>query len=286
MHNTSVNNLFTLMRQIANHNLLLSSEYSTEAFRAKKLCKDLNLEVPQNLNDFLASSAKLQYLNVILDKVLGQEQGHKILIFSQFKGMLSLLADFLAVKGLKSLKIDGSTSQSSRQVLIDKFNQPDYKVFLLSTRAGGLGLNLTQADTVVIFDSDFNPHNDQQALSRAHRIGQKNNVIVYRLVSKDSVEEKIAEQSKRKMMLDTAVQQNTKEMVLKVLKFGAKKLFSNHQKDKEGDGKRSYEVDLEALEKLLDREAQFEALRQEQAKEMERGGKEDNQGVFDYLAHF
>ena len=159
---------------------------------------------------------------MILDKTLAE---HKVLIFSQFKGMLQLLSDFLAIKGVKSLRICGDTPNSMRQSLIDKFNEPDYRVFLLSTRAGGLGLNLTQADTVIIFDSDFNPHNDQQALSRAHRIGQKNNVLVYRLVCKDSVEERIMEQAKKKLMLDTAVQQSSKEMVLKVLKFGTQKLF-------------------------------------------------------------
>ena len=79
-------------------------------------------------------------------------------------------------------------------MLIDKFTQePDYKVFLLSTRAGGLGLNLVAADTVFILDSDWNPHNDLQALSRAHRIGQKRNVLVYRFLAKNSVEERILE---------------------------------------------------------------------------------------------
>ena len=96
--------------------------------------------MPQNLEDFLAPSAKLQYLNVILDKTLAS---HKVLIFSQFKGMLTLLSDFLAIKGIKSLRICGDTPNSERQGMIDKFNEPDYRVFLLSTRAGGLGLNLT-----------------------------------------------------------------------------------------------------------------------------------------------
>ena len=89
--------------------------------------------------------------------------------------------------------------------MIDLFNAPtsDFKIFLLSTKAGGLGINLTSADTIVIFDSDFNPHNDVQALNRAHRIGQKNNVMVYRLVCKNSVEERIIEAAKQKLMLDT-----------------------------------------------------------------------------------
>ena len=232
---------------------------------------------------------------MILDKTLAE---HKVLIFSQFKGMLQLLSDFLAIKGVKSLRICGDTPNSMRQSLIDKFNEPDYRVFLLSTRAGGLGLNLTQADTVIIFDSDFNPHNDQQALSRAHRIGQKNNVLVYRLVCKDSVEERIMEQAKKKLMLDTAVQQSSKEMVLKVLKFGTQKLFKqaeteacdggNEQaKDGKVEVRKAYEIDFEALDKLLDRDGQFEALLKEQAKEAANSGGESSQyrqGAFDYLA--
>lgn len=85
--------------------------------------------------------------------------------------MLSLLQDYLSYKGISYLKLDGDTPTYQRQHLVDQFKLPEVRVFLLSTRAGGLGLNLTEADTVVIMDSDFNPHNDQQALARAHRIG-------------------------------------------------------------------------------------------------------------------
>ncbi len=106
---------------------------------------------------------------------------------------------------MKFLRLDGETESQKRQKLIDLFNAPqsEYNIFLLSTKAGGLGINLTTADTIVIFDSDFNPHNDVQALNRAHRIGQKNNVMVYRLICKHSVEERIVEAAKHKMMLDT-----------------------------------------------------------------------------------
>ena len=91
------------------------------------------------------------------------------------------------------LRLDGDTQNSKRQRLIDMFNSEGsaYKIFLLSTKAGGLGINLTSADTIFIFDSDFNPHNDIQALNRAHRIGQKNNVMVYRFACANSVEERI-----------------------------------------------------------------------------------------------
>ena len=218
----TLSNIYIYMRLIADHTLLLGAEYCTDNFRSKKLCAELGVPFPQTLDDFILPSAKLQYLNVMLDKIL---VSHKVLIFSQFKGMADLVGDFLALKGIKCLKLSGDTPNSTRQKLIDQFDKPECKVFILSTRAGGLGLNLTQADTVFIMDSDFNPHCDQQALSRAHRIGQKNNVIVYRFVCKDSVEERILEQAKRKMMLDTAVQQDSKEMMLKVLRFGTQKLF-------------------------------------------------------------
>jgi SNF2 family DNA or RNA helicase len=83
------------------------------------------------------------------------------------------LSDYLIIKGIKYLRLDGETESQKRQKLIDLFNAPnsEYRIFLLSTKAGGLGINLTTADTIVIFDSDFNPHNDVQALNRAHRIG-------------------------------------------------------------------------------------------------------------------
>lgn len=139
----------------------------------------------------------------MMDKMF--ERGHRILLFTQFRGSLDILSDYLLMKGVKYLRLDGETENLKRQKLIDLFNasNSEFKIFLLSTKAGGLGINLTTADTIVIFDSDFNPHNDVQALNRAHRIGQKNNVMVYRLVCKNSVEERIIEAAKRKLMLDT-----------------------------------------------------------------------------------
>lgn len=111
---------------------------------------------------------------------------------------------------------------------------------MLSTKAGGLGINLTTADTIVIFDSDFNPHNDVQALNRAHRIGQKNNVMVYRLVCKNSVEERIIEAAKHKLMLDTMMthsnsnaqkKEEDSNSLYQILKFGTKKLFEDSKLD-------------------------------------------------------
>lgn len=123
---------------------------------------------------------------VLLAKMLKllKEQGHRVLIFSQMTKMLDLLEDFLEASGYKYERIDGAITGNTRQEAIDRFNAPGAAqfVFLLSTRAGGLGINLATADTVIIYDSDWNPHNDIQAFSRAHRIGQANKVSVsYRL---------------------------------------------------------------------------------------------------------
>jgi chromodomain-helicase-DNA-binding protein 4 len=124
------------------------------------------------------ASGKLVLLSKML-RVL-KEQGHRVLIFSQMTKMLDILEDFLEGEQYKYERIDGGITGTLRQDAIDRFNAPGAPqfVFLLSTRAGGLGINLATADTVVIYDSDWNPHNDIQAFSRAHRIGQANKVLI------------------------------------------------------------------------------------------------------------
>eukprot|EP01086_Lenisia_limosa_P007218 TRINITY_DN26719_c0_g1_i1.p1 TRINITY_DN26719_c0_g1~~TRINITY_DN26719_c0_g1_i1.p1 ORF type:complete len:292 (+),score=87.34 TRINITY_DN26719_c0_g1_i1:56-877(+) len=121
--------------------------------------------------------------------------------------LLSILEDFLYNRNHKYMRLDGTTSSERREELLKEFNQPDsdYFVFLLSTRAGGLGLNLQTADTVIIFDSDWNPHADLQASDRAHRIGQKNEVRVLRMVTASPVEELILARASGKLDLDQKV---------------------------------------------------------------------------------
>lgn len=128
----------------------------------------------------MKASGKLELLEKML-RVL-KKQGHRVLIFSQMTKMLDILEDFLDGAGYKFERIDGGITGTQRQDAIDRFNAPGAQqfVFLLSTRAGGLGINLATADTVIIYDSDWNPHNDIQAFSRAHRIGQANKVMIYR----------------------------------------------------------------------------------------------------------
>uniref|UniRef100_A0A4W4ELC4 DNA helicase n=1 Tax=Electrophorus electricus TaxID=8005 RepID=A0A4W4ELC4_ELEEL len=141
------------------------------------------------------SSGKLLLLQKMLRRL--KEGGHRVLIFSQMTKMLDLLEDFLENEGYKYERIDGGITGAMRQEAIDRFNAPGAVqfVFLLSTRAGGLGINLATADTVIIYDSDWNPHNDIQAFSRAHRIGQNKKVMIYRFVTKASVEERITQRT-------------------------------------------------------------------------------------------
>lgn len=150
------------------------------------------------------ASGKLRALEQLLSHL--KKNGHKVLIFSQMTEVLSILEDFLLNKGWGYCRLDGSTHLEDRQVGIDAFNKDPTSndklfVYLLSTRAGGLGINLTAADTCILFDSDWNPHADSQAQDRCHRIGQKKPVVVYRLLTRGSVEIDMMEKqiSKRKL---------------------------------------------------------------------------------------
>jgi len=117
------------------------------------------------------SSGKFELLDRMLPKMIAS--GHKVLIFSQFTQLLNVMCHFFDYRGIKHLKLDGAMKQEERHQNMMIFNnkESEFRVFLLSTRAGGQGLNLQVADTVIIFDSDFNPQMDEQAKDRAHRIG-------------------------------------------------------------------------------------------------------------------
>ncbi|KAM9522859.1 chromodomain-helicase-DNA-binding protein 5-like isoform 5-T5 [Salvelinus alpinus] len=231
-------------------------------------------------NQLVKSSGKLTLLQKMLRKL--KDEGHRVLIFSQMTKMLDLLEDFLEYEGYKYERIDGGVTGGLRQEAIDRFNAPGAQqfCFLLSTRAGGLGINLATADTVIIYDSDWNPHNDIQAFSRAHRIGQNKKVMIYRFVTRASVEERITQVAKRKMMLTHLVVRPglgsktgsmSKQELDDILKFGTEELFKDemeaaaramgsHQKlcknngdIKDGDEGSVIHYDDNAISKLLDR---------------------------------
>ncbi|XP_043204672.1 transcription activator BRG1-like isoform X1 [Amphibalanus amphitrite] len=155
--------------------------------------------------DLYRASGKFELLDRILPKL--KHCGHRVLLFCQMTQLMAIMEDYLNYKGYKYLRLDGTTKAEERGELLRAFNQPDseYFLFMLSTRAGGLGLNLQTADTVVIFDSDWNPHQDLQAQDRAHRIGQKNEVRVIRLMAVNSVEERILAAAKYKLNMDEKV---------------------------------------------------------------------------------
>ncbi|BFZ16660.1 hypothetical protein BsWGS_19698 [Bradybaena similaris] len=151
------------------------------------------------------SSGKFELLDRILPKL--KHSNHKVLLFCQMTSLMSIMEDYFVYRGFRYLRLDGTTKSEDRGNLLAMFNAKDspYFIFLLSTRAGGLGLNLQTADTVVIFDSDWNPHQDLQAQDRAHRIGQKNEVRVLRLMTVNSVEERIQAAARYKLNVDSKV---------------------------------------------------------------------------------
>lgn len=153
----------------------------------------------------VTSSGKMLLLDRLLPALF--ERGSKVLIFSQFSTQLDILWDYCAeLRGWKTCRISGSISQPERQAQIEEFNNnPECKVFILTTRAGGQGINLASADTVILFDSDWNPQQDLQAQDRAHRIGQKRPVIVYRLATKGTVEEDLLMSADAKRRLEKLV---------------------------------------------------------------------------------
>eukprot|EP00054_Salpingoeca_dolichothecata_P035663 m.5941 g.5941 ORF g.5941 m.5941 type:complete len:567 (-) comp5724_c0_seq2:168-1868(-) len=154
--------------------------------------------------DLVRSSGKLQLLDQLLPAL--KKKGHKVLIFSQMTKLLDILGMYLDMRKHKYCRFDGATSLAERGRQIDEFNtNKDVFVFLLSTRAGGLGVNLTAADTVIIYDSDWNPQSDLQAQDRCHRIGQQKPVVIYRLIIRDTIDQRILERAESKRSLEKLV---------------------------------------------------------------------------------
>ncbi|KAI0081263.1 hypothetical protein K474DRAFT_1588003, partial [Panus rudis PR-1116 ss-1] len=267
-NNISLLNIAMELKKAANHPYLFDgAEVRTD-----------NTE--ETLKGLIMSSGKM----VLLDKLLARlrQDGHRVLIFSQMVRMLDILSDYMSLRGYQHQRLDGMVSSEQRKKSIAHFNaegSPDF-AFLLSTRAGGLGINLETADTVIIFDSDWNPQNDLQAMARAHRIGQKSHVSVYRFVSKDTMEEDVLERAKKKMVLEYAIinQMDTsqahlsskgpsakdkegnkttelsKEELHAVLKYGAQKIFDKDDNDQ------TQKLDEMDLDDILNRAEQHETV--------------------------
>ncbi|XP_045536479.1 SWI/SNF-related matrix-associated actin-dependent regulator of chromatin subfamily A containing DEAD/H box 1 homolog [Papilio machaon] len=223
------------MRKLANHPLLLRYHYTEPVLRkiAARLVREHGYKEKNEqyayedllcMSDFqihqltllypsirshsvpdhlILDSGKFQKLDEMLPRL--QAEGHRVLVFSQFTMMLDILEPYLKLRRYRYLRLDGSTAVTDRQELIDQYNAEDIFVFLLSTRAGGLGINLTAADTVIIHDIDFNPYNDKQAEDRCHRMGQTRPVTIYRLLSSGTIEEGIYQVAQEKLNLEKHV---------------------------------------------------------------------------------
>ncbi|KAL1335590.1 hypothetical protein HN51_030075 [Arachis hypogaea] len=192
---------------------------------------------PYTTGDHLITNAGKM---VLLDKLLPKlkERDSRVLIFSQMTRLLDILEDYLMFRGYHYCRIDGNTGGDERDASIDAFNKPGSEkfVFLLSTRAGGLGINLATADVVILYDSDWNPQVDLQAQDRAHRIGQKKEVQVFRFCTEYTIEEKVIERAYKKLALDALVIQQgrlaeqktvNKDELLQMVRFGAEMVFSS-----------------------------------------------------------
>ena len=238
---SSLNNILMHLRKCLCHPFVYSQEI-----------EERNTNPAASHRNLVEASSKLQLLELLLPKL--KERGHRVLIFSQFLDMLTIIEDFLDGLQLLHHRLDGNVSSLQKQKRIDEFNAPDSKLFafLLSTRAGGVGINLATADTVIILDPDFNPHQDIQALSRAHRIGQKKKVLCYQLMTRASAEEKIVQIGRKKMALDHVLIEkmdanDTEGLDMEsMLRHGASELFNDNSDH-------DIKYDNASVDKLLDR---------------------------------
>lgn len=193
-HKQSLLNIMMELKKVSNH------PYMFQGAEERVLGGSTRRE--DQIKGLITSSGKMMLLDQLLAKL--KKDGHRVLIFSQMVKMLDILGDYLRIRGYQFQRLDGTIPAGPRRMAINHFNAEDSDdfCFLLSTRAGGLGINLMTADTVIIYDSDWNPQADLQAMARAHRIGQKKPVNVYRLVAKQTIEEEVVKRARNKLFLE------------------------------------------------------------------------------------
>uniref|UniRef100_A0A8C4E4D9 Proliferation-associated SNF2-like protein n=1 Tax=Dicentrarchus labrax TaxID=13489 RepID=A0A8C4E4D9_DICLA len=265
--NLRLQNILMLLKRCCNHPYLV--EYPLDpATQEFKIDEQL-----------VQSSGKFLILDALLPAL--KKRGHKVLIFSQMTSILDILMDYCYLRGFQYSRLDGSMSYADRDENMTKFSKdPEVFLFLLSTRAGGLGINLTAADTVIIFDSDWNPQADLQAQDRCHRIGQTKPVVVYRLVTANTIDQKILERASAKRKLE--------QMVIHKNKFKGGRAELNQSKscidldelmellkargtEKEVKASRGKVISDKDLEVLLDRSDLLDK---------DKGSKKEKVGVF------
>lgn len=252
-HKTGVrglNNRIMQLRKICNHPFVFEET------------EDLINPTHQNGDILWRVAGKFELLDRILPKF--KATGHRVLMFFQMTQVMDIMEDFLRFRGIQYLRLDGGTKAEDRSEMLKVFNAPNspYFAFLLSTRAGGLGLNLQTADTVIIYDTDWNPHQDLQAQDRAHRIGQTKEVRILRLITEESVEESILSRAHAKLEIDGKViqagkfdQKSTAEEQEAFLRSLLEAAESRRQQKPEED-----EIDDEELNEILARSEEEQVI--------------------------
>ena len=268
-------NILMEIRKVCNHPFLIDGAEET-------ITKNMHEE--QEINESLVkTSSKLLLVDKLLKKL--REGGHKVLIFSQMVKVLNILEDYLQMRDYPYVRLDGTIRGDQRQSAIDRFSNPqiDTFVFLVSTRAGGVGINLTAADTVIIYDSDWNPQNDLQAQARCHRIGQTKDVKIYRLLTKNTKEKQMFERASKKLGLERVVlngsRENSeiatkgnasgleKEEIDMLLKFGA---YSAYKDDTE-DEQMLVEGDIDSILERNSTVLRYDTQTEQEEKQTDRG---------------
>ena len=250
-NSTNLRNVCMELRKVCNHPYLIQGAENQILIERQEMLKVSPEQAKTNdfvYESLIRSAGKMILLDKLLSKL--KNDGHRVLIFSQMTKMLDILGDYLAYRRYDFKRIDGSIRANIRQASIDDFNAPNspYFVFLLCTKAGGLGINLTAADTVIIYDSDWNPQNDIQATARCHRIGQTKDVKVYRFITAKSYERKMFDRASQKLGLDHAVLESSKtdmstEDMEKLLRYGAYYAFEEDDNASEKFG----EEDIDSI---------------------------------------
>jgi len=231
----------------------------------KKVCNHPYLfngieEGPPFINGehLVTNCMKFKVLDLLLPRL--RKQNSRVLIFSQMSSLLDILDDYVRYRGYTYCRIDGQTSALDRELRIEDFQRPnsDKFIFLLTTRAGGCGINLHGANTVILYDSDWNPQVDLQAIDRAHRIGQKREVVVYRFVTEGTVEEKIIERAAKRLKMENLIMKKGRfnaenkvgtSDITKIIQFGAQRIISKRAED--ADSEEDYMIE-DQIERILE----------------------------------
>ena len=218
-----------------------------------------NIQVP-SMRRFVTDSGKLAKLDQLLRQL--KEGGHRVLLYFQMTRMIDLMEEYLTYRSYKYLRLDGSTKLEDRRDTVADFqSKPEIFVFLLSTRAGGLGINLTAADTVIFYDSDWNPTIDSQAMDRAHRLGQTKQVTVYRMITRGTIEERIRKRALQKEEVQRVVIQGGS---------GAGVDFNTRSKENRAKDMALWLADDDQAEMIEQKQKEAEAKGEEKGK---KGGK-------------